>query len=81
MWWKLLEELTLKDYRKEDEFILADINDDEYIDCNKDIIAITHIQTISDLILQYESENDINENSDNENLKDIMPSSAETIAS
>lgn len=34
-------------------------------------------QTISDFILQYQSEDDIHEDSDNEDPEDIVPSSAE----
>ena len=72
------EELATEDYTKEDEFKFADttINVDEYIDCDKDVIATTDtIQNISDLISEYENEDDIDEDPE-----DNMPSSAETIA-
>ena len=34
----LPEELSMENYTKKDEFVFADINVDEYIDCNKDVI-------------------------------------------
>ena len=56
---------------------LADINVDEYIDCDKDAITTKdRIQTISNQISQYESEDDIDED-----LADIMSFSAISIAS
>ena len=67
----------MEDFTKEDEFKLADINAEEYTDCNKDVIAAPDIiQTISNLISQYESKDDIDEVPE-----DIMPSSAESIVS
>ena len=70
-----LEELAMKDYTKEDESKLADINVDEYIDCSMDIITVIDtIQTISSLISQYESDDDIDEDPINEDHEDIKPS-------
>lgn len=65
--------------------MLRDINVDEYIVCDKDsiriqisqrLIPITDIQTIADLISQYESEDDIDEDPE-----DIMASLAKSISS
>lgn len=65
------KDLVMKDFTKEDEFIF-DINHDS----DKDVIAITDIQTISYLISQYEIEDDIDEDP-----QDIVSSTAETVTS
>ena len=72
-----MEELAIENFTKEDEFKLAYMNVDEYIDCNIGVITTTDtIQTTSNVILQYESEDDIGKDP-----ADIMPSSAEIIVS